>query len=140
MNRECYKKGELKAGMGVYVPHYFHCGWSGVYSHPSWERCVVKTVSPKGNTVTLEDGRKYNAGHYTGKYENLFRYDSEMVNDIKMARMFKRFDDTRMELHKYLGNYQLLDDAAVADYESLEKAVDAIEAARDILVALGHKE
>lgn len=140
MNRECYKKGELKAGMEVYVPHYFSYGWGRNYPHPSWERCVVKTVSPKGNTVTLEDGRKYNACHYTGKYENLFRYDSEMVNDIKMARKFKRFVDARMELYKYLADYRSLNDAAVADYESLEKAVAALEAAKDILVTLGHKE
>lgn len=129
---ERYKKGELKAGMEVYVPRYFPYGWSRAYSHPSWERRVVKTVSPKGNTVTLEDGQKYNAGHYTGKYDNLFKYDDEMENDAKMKKLFKRFVDARMGLCKYLTDYRSLNDAAGADYESLKKAVTALEAAREI--------
>ena len=133
MSRECYKKGELKAGMEVYVPRYFPYGWNRVYPHPSWKRCVVKTVSPKGNTVTLEDGVKYNANRYTGKYDNLFKYDDEMTNDAKMKEMFKRFVDARMGLYKYLTGYQSLNDAAAAaDRESLEKAVAVLEAAREI--------
>lgn len=123
--------------MDVYVPHYFPYGWSRNYSHPSWEHCVVKTVSPKGSNVTLEDGRKYNAGRYTGKYENLFKYDDEMANDTKMKKMFKRFVDARMELYKYLADYRSLNDAAVADCESLERAVTALEAVREIF---GNKE
>lgn len=134
---EQYKKGELKAGMEVYVPFYFTYGWQRDYSHPSWKRYVVKTVSPKGNTVTLEDGRKYNAGHCTGYYDDLFKYDDEMANDAKMKKLFKRFVDARMELYKYLGDYRILDDAAGADCESLKKAVTALETAREIF---GHKE
>ena len=132
MKHEQYKKGELKAGMEVYIPHHFPYGWSRNYSHPSWERCVVKTVSPKGNTVTLEDGRKYNVGHYTDNYNDLFKYDDEMANDAKMEMLFKRFVDARMGLYKYLTDYRSLNDAADADYESLKKAVKALEAAREI--------
>lgn len=137
MNRECYKKGELKAGMGVYVPHYFSYGWGRYYPHPSWERCVIKTVSPKGNVVTIEDGRKWNVDRYTGKYNDFFRYDSEMANDAKMKEMFKRFVDARMGLYKCLEAYRSLNDAAVADRESLEKAIAALEAAWKIF---GQKE
>ena len=134
---ERYKKGELKAGMEVYIPFYFTYGWQMDYSHPSWKRYVVKTVSPKGNTVTLEDGGKYNADRCTDYYDDLFKYDDEMANDAKMKKMFKRFVDARMGLYKYLTDYRSLNDAAGADCESLRKAVTALEAAREIF---GHKE
>lgn len=137
MSRECYKKGELKVGMEVYIPLYFPYGWSRNYSHPSWKHGVVKAVSPMGNVVTLESGRKYHVNRYTDKYDNLFKYDDEMANDAKMEKMFKRFVDARMGLYKYLTDYRSLNDAAVADRESLERAVTALEAAREIFE---HKE
>lgn len=137
MSRECYKKGELKAGMEVYVPLYFPYGWSRNYPHPSWERRVVKNISPMGYVITLENGMKYNLDRYTGKYDNLYKYDDGMENDAKMKEMFKRFVDAKEGLYKYLADYRSLNDAAGADYESLEKAVAALEAAREIFE---HKE
>ena len=137
MSRECYKKGELKAGMEVYVPLYFPYGWSRNYPHPSWERRVVKNISPMGYVITLENGMKYNLDRYTGKYDNLYKYDDGMENDAKMKEMFKRFVDAKKGLYKYLADYRSLNDAAGADYESLEKAVAALEAAREIFE---HKE
>lgn len=134
---EQYNKGELKAGMEVYVPLYFTYGWHRDYSHPSWARGVVKAVSPMGNVVTLESGMKYNVNRVTDKYDGLFKYDDEMAKDAKMKKMFKRFVDARMWLYKYLADCRSLNDAAGADYESLKKAVVALESAREIFE---HKE
>ena len=96
-----YKKiRNFSVGQEVYTEKNIRFGWNQLYKHGIFERHTIKSISPKGRSLTLDDGTKVTVNSYGQTDIALYEYDPEMEKDTEKAMMFARFMKTKADFNE----------------------------------------
>ena len=82
---------EFSVNQEVYTKRFVKFGWNQVYPYGIYERHIIKAISPKGRSLTLDDGTKVTVNSNGQTNIDLYRYNPEMGNDTEKAKAFAKF-------------------------------------------------
>lgn len=121
MNVVSYSKkeiSELKKGDTVYLKVVIRQGW-GEYRHSFFKKKIVKSISPKGNSLKTESGEVIDL-----RTTNIYHESEEVHKENVLAKNFVTISDIKYDLSKK--------DATSIPDEYLQKVRDAYQALADI--------
>ena len=115
-----YKKiRNFSVGQEVYVERLIRFGWNQAYHYGIYERHTIKAISPKGRSLTLDDGTKVTVNSYGQTDIDLYKYDPEMGNDTEKAMEFARFMKVKSEFNEIYNRSNFVGTVAGLDPEKV---------------------
>jgi hypothetical protein len=115
-----YKKiRDFSVGQEVYTVNHIKFGWNQLYKHGIYERHTIKAISPKGRSLTLDDGTKVTVNSYGKTDIDLYKYDPEMGNDTEKAKAFAEFMKTKADFNELYNRSNFVETVARLDADKV---------------------
>ena len=129
-----YKKiRNFSVGQEVYTEKNIRFGWNQLYKHGIFERHTIKSISPKGRSLTLDDGTKVTVNSYGQTDIALYEYDPEMGNDTEKAMEFARFMKVKSEFNEIYNRSNFVGKVARLDAEKVPELTKLFEQITDLV-------
>ena len=129
-----YKKiRNFSVGQEVYIERLIRFGWNQAYHYGIYERHTIKAISPKGRSLTLDDGTKVTVNSYGQTDIDLYKYDPEMGNDTEKAMEFARFMKVKSEFNEIYNRSNFVGKVARLDAEKVPELTKLFEQITDLI-------
>ena len=124
---------EFSVNQEVYTERLIRFGWNQAYNYGIYERHTIKAISPKGRSLTLDDGTKVTVNSYGQTNIDLYRYNPEMGNDTEKAMAFARFMKVKAEFNEIYNRSNFVGTVAGLDPEKVPELTKLFEQITDLV-------
>ena len=120
-------KDDLKVGDVVGIAREVRCGWGMIFRHVMVYPAKIVRITPKRTKIETDKFGEHD------KYETFYKYDSDAIEENKMAEKFKLIRDGVYTIEDFNSRCEL---KAIKD-EDLDTLSEHINAVAEILKRYG---
>ena len=117
---------EFSVNQEVYTERLIRFGWNQAYNYGIYERHTIKAISPKGRSLTLDDGTKVTVNSYGQTDIPLYRYNPEMGNDTEKSMAFATFMKVKTEFDEIYSRSNFVGTVARLDPEKVPELTELL--------------